>query len=99
MANIIRGMQKTKLNCTIPKSIVSLRGIMTSGQMKGYGSTEVVEINKETPLLHDPFQGKLLIRVKAVGINPMDWKIHEGYYVYDPSRDRIFLTIRGDYHR
>jgi NADPH:quinone reductase-like Zn-dependent oxidoreductase len=52
---------------------------MTSGQMKGYGSTEVVEINKEIPPLHDPFQGKLLIRVKAAGINPIDWKIREGY--------------------
>lgn len=47
--------------------------------MKGYGSSEVVEINKNASAPNDPSAGKALVRVKAAGVNPIDWKIREGY--------------------
>jgi len=52
---------------------------MKSAQMKGYGSSEVIQININTPSPNDPSAGKVLVRVKAAGVNPVDWKIREGY--------------------
>jgi alcohol dehydrogenase len=52
---------------------------MKSAQMKGYGSSEVIEINRNTPTPNDPSDGKVLVKVKAAGVNPADWKIREGY--------------------
>ena len=52
---------------------------MKSAQMKGYGSSEVIQINMNTPSPNDPSAGKVLVRVKAAGVNPVDWKIREGY--------------------
>jgi NADPH:quinone reductase-like Zn-dependent oxidoreductase len=53
--------------------------VMKSAQMKGYGSREVIEVNTDTPAPKDPSAGKVLVRVKAAGVNPVDWKICEGY--------------------
>ena len=47
--------------------------------MKGYGSSEVVEINQNAAAPNDPSYGKVLVKVKAAGVNPIDWKIREGY--------------------
>jgi NADPH:quinone reductase-like Zn-dependent oxidoreductase len=48
--------------------------------MKGYGSSdEVIEINENAPAPNDPSAGKVLVKIKAAGINPVDWKIREGY--------------------
>jgi NADPH:quinone reductase-like Zn-dependent oxidoreductase len=53
---------------------------MKAAQMKGYGSSdEVIEINKDAPAPNDPSAGKVLVKIKAAGINPVDWKIREGY--------------------
>jgi NADPH:quinone reductase-like Zn-dependent oxidoreductase len=52
---------------------------MKSAQMKRYGSSEVVEINQSTPAPNDAAAGKVLVNVKAAGVNPIDWKIREGY--------------------
>lgn len=52
---------------------------MRSAQMKGYGSSEVVEINQNAAAPNDPSDGKVLVKVKAAGVNPIDWKIREGY--------------------
>jgi alcohol dehydrogenase len=51
---------------------------MKSAQIKKYGSSEVVEINQSAP---EPIvsAGKVLVIVKAAGVNPADWKIAEGY--------------------
>jgi NADPH:quinone reductase-like Zn-dependent oxidoreductase len=52
---------------------------MKSVQIKRYGGSEVVEINQNTPAPNDPSAGKVLVRIKAAGVNPADWKIREGY--------------------
>jgi NADPH:quinone reductase-like Zn-dependent oxidoreductase len=51
---------------------------MNSAQIKKYGGSEVVEINRSAP---EPIvsAGKVLVIVKAAGVNPADWKISEGY--------------------
>jgi alcohol dehydrogenase len=53
---------------------------MKSAQIKRYGGNEVVEINQSTPAPSDPSAGKVLVDVKAVGVNPADWKVREGYF-------------------
>ncbi len=53
---------------------------MKSARIKGYGSTnDVIEIDQNTPAPNDPSEGKVLVKVKAAGVNPTDWKISEGY--------------------
>src|SRR6266487_2655472 len=51
---------------------------MKSVQIKKYGSSEVVEINQATPT-PNVSAGKVLVIIKAAGVNPIDWKIREGY--------------------
>ncbi len=53
---------------------------MKMAQLKGYGSSdEVIEVNENAPIPNDPTAGKILVKIKAAGINPVDWKIREGY--------------------
>src|SRR5436309_13781997 len=51
---------------------------MKSAQINRYGSSEVIEINRSAP---EPkvSAGTILVMIKATGINPIDWKIREGY--------------------
>ncbi|MCE8429476.1 MAG: NADP-dependent oxidoreductase [Candidatus Methanoperedens sp.] len=51
---------------------------MKAAQIRKYGSSEVVDINKNAPV---PVisQGQILVEVYAAGVNPVDWKIREGY--------------------
>src|SRR5919197_2060771 len=51
---------------------------MKSAQIKRYGSSEVIEINQMTPT-PNLAAGKVLVDLKVAGINPIDWKIREGY--------------------
>jgi NADPH:quinone reductase-like Zn-dependent oxidoreductase len=51
---------------------------MRSAQMKSYGGSEVVEINQNATIPNDPSAGKVLVKVKAAGVNPADWKIRAG---------------------
>src|SRR5918998_1196138 len=52
---------------------------MKSIQIKRYGNSDVVEINN-TALIPDVSTGKILVNVKASGVNPVDWKISEGQF-------------------
>src|ERR687898_1488255 len=52
--------------------------IMKSIQIKRYGGNDVVEVNK-TASVPSISSGKVLVNVKASGVNPVDWKIREGY--------------------
>jgi len=56
-----------------------LYGIMKSIQIKRYGSSDVMEVNN-TVSLPSTSPGKILVDVKASGVNPVDWKIREGYF-------------------
>ncbi len=52
--------------------------MMKSVQFKGYGGSDVIEINQTTPT--PTLTGEnVLVKLKAAGINPIDWKIREGY--------------------
>lgn len=46
---------------------------MKAAQIRKYGSSEVVEINKNAPV---PVisHGQILVEVYAAGVNPVDWK-------------------------
>ncbi len=53
---------------------------MKSARIKGYGSTrDVIEINQDSRVPKDPSEGKVLVKVNAAGVNPIDWKMSEGY--------------------
>jgi NADPH:quinone reductase-like Zn-dependent oxidoreductase len=52
---------------------------MKSIQIKKYGGSDVVEVNK-TASVPSISSGKILVNVKASGVNPSDWKIREGYF-------------------
>jgi NADPH:quinone reductase-like Zn-dependent oxidoreductase len=51
---------------------------MKSAQFKRYGGIDVIEINQTTPT-PTLTAGNVLVEIKAAGINPIDWKIREGY--------------------
>jgi alcohol dehydrogenase len=50
---------------------------MKSAQINKYGSSHAIEISNSTP---EPSvtPGKVLVAIKAAGVNPVDWKISEG---------------------
>ena len=50
---------------------------MKSIQIKKYGGNEVVEVNKKASV-PSISSGKILVNVKAAGVNPADWKIRDG---------------------
>ena len=52
---------------------------MKSAQINRYGSSDVIEINQSTSSSLTVSSGKILVDVKASGVNPVDWKIREGY--------------------
>src|SRR3712207_5578909 len=54
--------------------------MMKSAQIKKYGDSEVVEINQSASSLNDQSEGKVLLSVKAAGVNPSDWKLREGFF-------------------
>jgi alcohol dehydrogenase len=53
---------------------------MKSAQIRSYGGSEVVEISQRTPAPSDPSAGKVLVTIKAAGVNPSDWKLREGFF-------------------
>jgi NADPH:quinone reductase-like Zn-dependent oxidoreductase len=53
---------------------------MKAAQIRSYGDREVVEINQSASSQNDPSEGKVLVNVKAAGVNPSDWKLREGFF-------------------
>jgi NADPH:quinone reductase-like Zn-dependent oxidoreductase len=53
---------------------------MKAAQIRSYGDSEVVEINQSASSPNDPSEGKVLVSVKAAGVNPSDWKLREGFF-------------------
>ena len=52
---------------------------MKSIQINNYGGSDVIGINYNVPI-PKVSAGKVLVEVKASGVNPVDWKIREGYF-------------------
>jgi NADPH:quinone reductase-like Zn-dependent oxidoreductase len=52
---------------------------LKSAQINKYGSSDVIEINENTPV-PSVSPGKVLVAIKAAGVNPADWKISEGVF-------------------
>ncbi len=52
---------------------------MKSIQINKYGGSDVIDINDNVPI-PKVSTGKVLVEVKASGVNPVDWKIREGYF-------------------
>jgi alcohol dehydrogenase len=52
---------------------------MKSVQINEYGGSEIIKVNQSTsePTVST---GKVLVTIKAAGVNPADWKIREGYF-------------------
>jgi NADPH:quinone reductase-like Zn-dependent oxidoreductase len=68
---------------------------MKRAQIRKYGGIEVVEVDENAP--QPPVsKGQILVEVYAAGVNPVDWKIREGYL-----RERAPLefpaTLGGDF--
>jgi NADPH:quinone reductase-like Zn-dependent oxidoreductase len=53
---------------------------MKSAQIRGYGGSEVVEINPNAHSPNDPSEAMVLVKIKAAGVNPSDWKLREGFF-------------------
>ena len=64
---------------------------MKAAQINKYGGSEVVEINTNAPK-PAVSQGQLLVEVYAAGVNPIDWKIREGYIPL-----KFPATLGGDF--
>jgi NADPH:quinone reductase-like Zn-dependent oxidoreductase len=54
-----------------------IKDTMLAVRMRGYGGPEVLRF-EEVPR-PKPGAGEILIRIHAAGVNPIDWKIREGY--------------------
>ena len=52
---------------------------MKSIQINRYGGSDVIEVENSASA-PNPSSGKILVSVKAAGVNPADWKIREGYF-------------------
>ncbi|CAG0991039.1 MAG: NADPH:quinone reductase [Candidatus Methanoperedens nitroreducens] len=67
---------------------------MKAAQIKNYGGSEVVKINNAPK--PSVSRGRLLIEVHASGVNPVDWKIREGY-MKQMAPLQFPATLGGDF--
>lgn len=68
---------------------------MKAEQLRMYGGSDVLEINDQASM-PEVSAGKILVEVHAAGVNPMDWKISEGYLKQFTSL-QLPITIGGDF--
>ena len=67
--------------------------MMKAVRMHGYGGPEM--LNYEEVQCPEPGTGEIRIRVHAAGVNPVDWKIREGY-LREARKDPLPLTPGWD---
>ncbi|MDQ5986365.1 MAG: L-threonine 3-dehydrogenase [Syntrophus sp. SKADARSKE-3] len=68
---------------------------MKAVQINAYGGNEVVKIDNDVSV--PPLsQGEILVKIKAAGINPVDWKIREGF-LHQRMPLRFPSTLGGDF--
>ncbi|MDP3685324.1 MAG: NADP-dependent oxidoreductase [bacterium] len=68
---------------------------MKAAQINAYGGNEVVELNANAPT-RTVSPGTLLVEVRAAGVNPVDWKIREGY-LQQMAPLQFPATLGGDF--
>lgn len=68
---------------------------MKAAQINAYGGSEVVKINKDTPRPAAE-AGTILVEVRAAGVNPVDWKLREGY-MQQMAPLQFPATLGGDF--
>lgn len=71
----------------------SFWGLMKAVQIHQYGGTE--KLMYETTAVPKPAPDEVLIRVHAAGVNPVDWKIRQGY-VKDNMPHKLPLILGWD---
>ena len=67
---------------------------MRAVQIHQYGDSTVM--NLETIAIPEPAEGEVLIKIFAAGVNPVDWKIREGYYA-EIIPQTLPLTLGWDF--
>ena len=68
---------------------------MKAAQITSYGGSEVVEI-KDNVALPALSSGRVIIEARAAGVNPVDWKIREGY-LQKMAPLQFPATLGGDF--
>lgn len=68
---------------------------MKAARINGYGESDVVEFDREAPV-PPVSEGKLLIGVRAAGVNPFDWKVRAGYF-QEAMPLQFPVTLGGDF--
>lgn len=68
---------------------------MKAEQIRMYGGSDVLEINEKASI-PEVSTGKILVEVHAAGVNPMDWKIREGY-LKQTTPLQLPVTLGGDF--
>ncbi len=68
---------------------------MKAAQINKYGGSEVVVINKNA-LKPTVSPGQLIVEIHAAGVNPVDWKIREGY-MRQVIQLQFPATLGGDF--
>ncbi|HXA00831.1 MAG TPA: NADP-dependent oxidoreductase [Cytophagaceae bacterium] len=70
----------------LPEEKIKSTAIMKAVRMHGYGSADVL-IYEDAPI-PEILPDEILIKVHAAGVNPIDWKIRQGYF-----KDRMILPL------
>jgi alcohol dehydrogenase len=72
--------------------------VMKAVQISRYGGSEVVEIKQvvPSPSTTKPVTDKILVDIKAAGVNPVDWKIREGH-MQQMMNPKFPLTLGMDF--
>jgi NADPH:quinone reductase-like Zn-dependent oxidoreductase len=69
---------------------------MKATQINEYGEGDVVKINQNVPK-PTVTSGKILIETFAASVNPVDWKIREGYIPRGKSAQELPITLGSDF--
>lgn len=70
-----------------------MSNLMKAVQINSYGDRSVLEMNEIA--IPKPAENEVLIKVKCAGVNPVDWKVREGY-LQDMLGHTLPLTLGWD---